>query len=705
MLKTVLSLPRFAAMALWLAASVAVAAGDEPARVTLLAGADDGTGAVDGTAAAARFADIETSAMRNRAGLAVDHRGTIFVADLGNQVIRRVSPQGRVQTFAGAFGQRGAVDGEATRARFNDPAGLAIDSAGNVYVADSSNHLIRRIDAQGRVSTVAGLAGVKGFADGRGAQARFSHPQGLAFDRAGNLLITDLENHLLRRMTPEGVVTTLAGRAGLKGDQDGPRAEARLNYPMGLAIDRHGKVLVSQLYVGGIRRISGTGEVSTLKLRLAEKTWGEAVGDELGLSGANALLIDAQDRLVVAHTPGHRLRMISPSGDITNLAGQFERGRAEGLQDGPLRSARFYEPSAMAFEPSGDLLVLDTGNATLRRIKLREGMVSTVAGKARKRFYAVDSIDGRGTNASFSFQGLTHYAMASMTVDPRGTFYVAEVLGKVIRAVQPDGSVRTLAGLAGAGGAADGTGNEARFQSPVALAVWAGALYVCDSNNSALRKISLEDGKVTTFAGALGMPGHLDGALHDSRFGAPTGIAINARGEMFVSDAPSHTVRKIDAEGKVSTLAGQAGVPGEADGLGQEARFNQPGFLTLDRDGNLFVVDGRQSNRVRRVSPDGRVTTPSQTWAVPRALSQVVFRQIASLPSGDLLVVEANSQVVWRVASDGAVSLLAGMPDWPGLPRGELPGPLDHPSALVVDAPRRRVGLSSGNAVFVIDLK
>ena len=226
----------------------------EPYSFTTLAGIAPGS--ADGTGRAARF--------DHPSGVAVDSAGYVYVADTENNTIRRITPSGVVSTFAGLAGSRGSADGAGNIARFAGPSGVAVDSAGNVYVADRENHTIRKITPSGVVSTLAGLAGSFGSNDGTGSAARFSFPTGVAVDSAGNVYVADYGNDTIRKITPSAVVSTLAGLAGNPGSVDGTGSAARFFQPCGVAVDSAGNVYVADTFNSTIRKITPAGVVSTL---------------------------------------------------------------------------------------------------------------------------------------------------------------------------------------------------------------------------------------------------------------------------------------------------------------------------------------------------------------------------------------------------------------------------------------------------------
>jgi sugar lactone lactonase YvrE len=224
--------------------------------VTTLAGAPNVTGSLDGTGAAAQF--------NGPNGLAVDAAGNVYVADSGNFTIRKISPAGVVTTLAGVPGQQGSFDGPKGTANFELPFDVTVDAAGNVYVSDSISNTIRKITPQGMTSTLAGSGGAIGSADGTGPAARFARPEGIAVDASGNVFVVDMFNGTIREVTPAGVTTTLAGTPNSGGFSDGAGAAAQFSGPQGLAIDTGGNLYVTCPSAGTVRRVTPGGVVTTI---------------------------------------------------------------------------------------------------------------------------------------------------------------------------------------------------------------------------------------------------------------------------------------------------------------------------------------------------------------------------------------------------------------------------------------------------------
>jgi len=552
--------------------------------VTTLAGTAGITGSADGTGAAAQF--------NSPSGVAVDASGNVYVADSGNSTIRMITSAGVVTTLAGSAAATGSTDGTGAAALFNGPANVAVDSTHNVYVADTNNDTIRKITSAGVVTTLAGTAGVTGSLDGTGTAALFSGPTDLALDVAGNLYVADTNNNTVRKITALGVVSTLAGTAGTVGSADGTGAAAQFNDPSGVVVDATGNVYVTDTGNGTVREITAAGVVSTLAGTAG--TTGSADGTGAAVfNGPTGIALDSSDNAYVADTGNNTIREISVAGVVTTLAGTAPNS---GDVDGTGASAQFNAPAGVATDSSGNTYVADTGNSTIREIN-PAGVVTTLAGMAG----TTGSIDDTGLAAQFS-------APSAVAVDSANNIYVADTGNNTIRKISAGGVVTTLAGTAGITGSADGTGAAASFSSPTGVAAdSAGNVYVADSANNTVRKIT-PAGVVTTLAGTSGTSGSVDGTGAAARFNGPADITVDATGNVYVTDMNNDTVRKITSAGVVSTLAGTAGTLGSADGTGIAAQFSAPAGITTDVSGNIFVAD-MNNDTIRKITAAGVVST------------------------------------------------------------------------------------------------
>lgn len=319
--------------------------------VTTLAGSGV-QGYQDGTGTAASF--------NLPAGVAVDGSGNSYVAEDGGNKIRKITPSGVVTTFAGS-NAHGSADGTGTAASFFDPIGVAVDGAGNVYVADANNHKIRKITPGCVVTTFAG-SGAQGSADGTATAASFNSPFGVAVEGGGTVYVADTFNNKIRKITPGGVVTTLAG-SGVPGNEDGTGTVASFTHPSSVAVDGSGNVYVADFGANKIRKITSGGVVTTFA-----GSGGQGSADGAGAAASfyfpSGVALDGGGNVYVADYYNNKIRKISPGGVVTTLAGSGAQGSA----DGTGTAATFDYPEAVALDSAGNVYVADRLNNKIRKI-------------------------------------------------------------------------------------------------------------------------------------------------------------------------------------------------------------------------------------------------------------------------------------------------------------------------------------------------
>jgi sugar lactone lactonase YvrE len=588
-------------------------------EVTTIAGQLGETGSDDGLGADARFFSPQ--------GLAADEAGNLYIADSVNSTVRKlVLASNQVTTIAGTAGQSGHLDGRGPAARFQSPAALALDGAGNLFVTDMDNTIRKIVLGTGDVTTVAGQPGVSGSQDGIGTAALFTQPQGLAADGAGHLYVADTENRTIRKIVlATGTVTTLAGSVGVNETIDGIGSAAGFASPQGLALDGAGDLFVADYYGNKIRKVvlataavsslpqseqwqwpnflayDGAGhlfvtegtrhtvfqvslptfEMTTIVGRPSSIGGNDGVGAEARFNGPSGLASDNQGGVFVADTFWNTIRMVdSASGRVTTLAGSIDG--SYGNRDGLGTEARFDCPSAVAYDGQGILYITDTNNQLIRKLVLATGMVSTVAGTPG----ANESVDGQGPSAHF-------FAPMGLALDGTGNLFVADRAGQTIRKlVLADASVTTLAGTASAYGSDDGIGALARFNSPSGLTSdGAGNLFVADTGNCTVRRIAIATRLTTTLAGAPGTCEGGDGAGSSAHFQSPVALAMDSAGRLLVADDFDNTVRRIDLSTKqVTTIIGHSGrwqtVPGPLP-----AYVADPAGLAVLSSGDIAIAD------------------------------------------------------------------------------------------------------------------
>jgi sugar lactone lactonase YvrE len=326
-----------------------------PANVIVSTVAGNGlAGTVDGPASSAEF-DLPNYE-------AVDASGNIYVSDNYTQNIRKITPAGVVSTLAGT-GHAGYINGPGASAEFFDPQGMVVDQHFNLYIADMGNNRIRKISPAGIVSTFAGST--PGAADGPDSSAQFREPFGLAIDGQGNIFVADTYNNLIRKITPAGVVTTVAGN-GTAGYADGPALSAQFNYPFSLCLDLQGNIYVADTYNYRIRKITTSGMVSTLAGNDSQ-IFQDGTGTSAQFGFPTGIIIDGQGVLYVADQGSDRVRKITPAGEVTTLAGTGQSGWV----DGPGPSAKFQYLYGVTFDLQGAIIVGDTGNHRIRKITIQ----------------------------------------------------------------------------------------------------------------------------------------------------------------------------------------------------------------------------------------------------------------------------------------------------------------------------------------------
>lgn len=568
-----------------------------------------------------------------------------------------------VVAFAGGAGGPGFFDGSpADPVRFDSSSGVAVATTGDRFVADTENHVIRKIDASGNVTTFAGSFGVAGSADGTGPAALFNQPSGIV--AVGNTLyVCDTGNHTIRKIiAASGLVTTLAGSAGPPGFTDDTGAAARFSSPRGIATD--GVAVGTTLYVADtgnhtIRRVSATGATTTFA---GSGTPGfvDNTGAAASFFSPEGITFDGAS-VFVADTGNHAIRKVTPVGsvgDVTTLAGDGTPGFVDNTSGA---SARFSSPVSLASIGS-DLFVSDKGNHVIRKVNTTNlGFATTLAGSPQIAGFA----DGTETLARFD----SPEGIASDGFSPP-SLYVADTGNHVVRLVTLGGSVTTVAGNPPQAGSADLQGAAARFRAPAGVAVIGDDVFVADTENHTIRKID-SAGVATTIAGAAGLPGSTD---TPSRFRFPGGITALG-GDLYVTDSETHTVRKVTTAGLVTTIAGNPGQTGSADGSGTTALFNNPqGIVALG--GDLYVADSG-NHTIRKVTTGGDVTTLAGSAGIAGSADGLPAVARFRSPLGiavlgtSLYVADSGNHTIRKVlVPSGTTSTFAGSAGQPGVADG-----------------------------------
>ncbi len=560
--------------------------------------------------------------------------GDVFVADTGNHRIRKLDAAGNVTTYAGT-GEAGWLDGSAHDARFHTPVALVVDRRGNLFVSDEGTHRIRRITPQGVVTTVAGT-GSTGYLDGPGAVAAFNAPGGLAISASGDLFVADRLNHRIRRIGANGVVATVAG-SGTAGYVDGAPASARFNGPRDVALDSAGVLYVADTGNHVIRSVATNGQVATLAgSGTAGLLEGEAATARF--NAPLAVAVDLEGVVLVADSVNRRLRKVA-GGVVSTLAGSVD-----GWQDGPALTARLTSPRGLCVGALGQVYATDG-----HRLRLLAPAQQVC-----------DDGNPCTQDACVKTTGKCQHVQAQ--------------LGSPC----DDGDACTVGQSCSANGQCLGTLKSCDDGNPCtddacnpysAVCENLGRTGACTDGNACTLddhcvagQCSTEVVQVTTVAGAA-TSGWVDDVGRDARFKVPRELVVDTDGNAYVVDSDNFRVRKVDASGVVTTLAG--GVDGYADGTGAAAKFSSPWGIARDAQGNLYISD-TGNNRIRKVTPQGIVTTfaGSGTGGYldgPAGSAQFNGpRGLVRDANGVLYVADSGNQRIRTVAANGAVGTLAG---------------------------------------------
>jgi uncharacterized protein (TIGR03437 family) len=624
-------------------------------------------------------------------GITVDAAGNLFAADIDNDIVVKISPAGILTVVAGNGTQGFSGDGgPATGAQLYNPHGVALDATGNLYIAHRSNHRIRKVSPTGMMTTIAGT-GTSGFSGdgGPAISASLSDPTGVAVDAVGNIYVADCWNHRIRRVSPDGTITTVAGNgtAGYSGD-GGPATLASLNNPVHIAVDAAGSLYIADTSNNRIRKIPRGGVITTVA---GNGTCGFS-GDlgpavSASLCSPESVTLDAAGSLYIADMSNHRIRMVGSTGIISTVTGNGTAGFSGDA--GPALNASFYNPWGVAVDIAGSVYVTDSLNRRVRKFT-PGGSISTVAGNGLCKA----PTDGVPATSSFLNQPW------DVAADGAGNIYIVDGYNERVRKVSPAGVITTVAGNGVRGFSGDGGPAAAAslgFVPYGSVAVDPGGnLYISDSNNHRVRKVT-PGGIISTVAGngAAGFSGD-GGPATQASLNWPWRLALDAAGSLYVADRSNYRVRRVSPAGIITTVAGNGmrGFSGDG-GPATSASLVDPMGVAVDTAGNLYISE-YEGQRVRRVSPSGVISTVAGTGAWG-SLGDGGPATAASLGgpfavtvdrTGNLLVADTDNHRVRKVDPTGIITTMAGSGSWGYSGDGgiSLSASLNKPTAVAVDS-------------------
>ncbi|PWT99085.1 MAG: hypothetical protein C5B51_27925, partial [Terriglobia bacterium] len=603
-------------------------------------------------------------------GIALDSAGNLYIADTFNNAVRKVTPSGTITTVAGngTYGDSGD-GGPGVNAQLSNPQAIAADANGNLYIADAA--VIRKISASGTITTVAGT-GTPGYSGdgGPALNAQIGPCYGLALDLSGNLYLADYSNSVIRKVTTGGTITTTAGNGtpGFSGD-GGPALNAQLRSPGGIATDLSGNLYIADSANSRIRKVATNGTISTVAGNGIFPGSGPGfigpAGDGSPATSAQlgyptGVAVDSAGSLYIADPGSDRVRKVVAGIMFSEAGNGFTGYSGDG---GPASGAQMGLPLGMAVDTLGNFYVSDSDNNVVRKIA-PGGPISTIAGDGKGTpGYSGDG--GPATSAALS-------GPAGLAIDAAGNLFIADLGNNAIRKVAANGTISTVAGNSICGYLGDGgPASAAELCAPWGLALdTSGNLYIADSGNNVVRKIA--GGTITTIAGngTAGFSGDGSAATGAQLFN-PTGVAVDGAGRVYIADAGNSRIRAV-SNGTITTVAGGGGVfPGDG-GPATSAQLGNPSGVSVDAAGNFYIADS-SSGLVRRVATNGIITTVAGTPALSPlfysgdggpALNAAIGSPQAAVPdaAGRIYIADGQHNLIRALTSSALPSVISASP-------------------------------------------
>jgi|GEM_PF-969054 len=697
--------------------------------------AGTGSAGYSGDGGSATSAQLDSAS-----GVAFDSSGNMYIADYHNNCIRKVDSSGNISTVVGTGTEGYSGDGgAATSAELDRPAGIAFDSSGNMYIADYGNSRIRKVDSDGNISMVAGSNSWYSYSGdgGPATSAGLYGPEGIAFDSSGNMYIADSGNNRIRKVDSAGNISTVAGNGnkGYSGD-GGPATEAELQGPAGIAFDSSGNMYIADKYNNCIRKVDSAGNISTVA---GPGKWGY-LGDggtatSAWLNNPNGVAFDSSGNMYIADNGNNRIRKVDTSGIITTVAGTGNAGYSG--NGGPATSAQLKSPSGVAFDSSGNMYIADSGNNRIRKIgpaTWQNSVITPTTASFDIKASAQDDV-----TITLTLNGNTLLSIVNGTTTlVQGTDYLVNddtvIINKAYLATQAVGEcsltfnfsaglaqtfvitvsdstpptlpsyISTVVGTGTAGYSGDGeSATSARLKYPQGVAFdSSGNMYIADYENNRIRKVD-SAGNISTVAGTgtAGYSGDGGPAISAGLY-HPSGLTFDSSGNMYIADY--NRIRKVDTSGNISTIAGTgtAGYSGDG-GPATSAQLSYPAGITFDSSGNMYIVD-QGNNCIRKVDSAGNISTVAGTGTAgysgdggPATSAQLSYPSGLTFDSsGNMYIADKSNNRIRKVDTSGNISTVAGTgtSGYSGDGGPATSAQLNYPSGLTFD--------SSGN-MYIAD--
>jgi sugar lactone lactonase YvrE len=545
-------------------------------------------------------------------GVCVDTAGNIYIADDGHHRVRKVDAVSSIITTVAGNGDQGYLaDGvPATHTRLNHPYGVHGDAAGNLYIADRDNKRIRKVDAaSGIITTVAGNGNGTYLGDGLPATATgLNKPSSIFLDGAGDLYVADTDNNCIRKVdAASGIITTVAGNGDEGYLEDGvPATATRLDHPAGVHVDGNGNILIADSDNKRIRKVDRvSGIIATVAGTGSAGYWGDAESaTRAKLNRPNGIFVDAGGNLYIADTDNRRIRKVHAiNGFISTIAGNGVS--ADTGDGGPAVDASFRNPWGLWVDPAGNIYITDTENHRIRKVDIDTGIIDTVSGNGSSG-YTGDG--GPAIDATLRDPG-------DVCVSAAGNIIIADTVNNCIREVYADtGLISTIAGEVSGGFSGDGvpaTATKLYFPGGMSRDA-SGHFYIADTENNRIRKVNAVTGIIETVAGnGLRTYSGDGGPATEAALKLPADVSLDASSSVFIADTENHRIRRVDYDtGIITTVAGNGDSGFSGDDLPAiSTKLNKPLGVYVDAAGNIFIAD-TENSRIRKVDADtGIITT------------------------------------------------------------------------------------------------
>ncbi len=584
--------------------------------------------------------------LTNPVGVACDSNGNVYVSVEGLNQIIKIGSNGIATPYAGTGSHGFSGDGgPATSAFLNNPTGLAVDANGNLFIADTNNNRIRKVSANGIISTVAGSSLSNWSGDGGPAtSAGLNAPLAVAVDTSGDLFIADTSNSAVRMVKTNGIISTIAGSGTASaGGDNGLASKAGLDQPAGVAVDTLGDIYISDTFNEEVRIVTPNGMINEFVGQNAEagSTGDNGYASSALLNHPTSIVLDASQNVYILDSENYRVRRVSPAGLITNVAGSGVEG---GAGDQGIATGASLDPQGIAVDLHDNLYIADGLNNRVREVVAASGLIVDFAGTGLTNItprglivndnviYYSDSTSNRvrilylATNETtvFAGNGTASYAGDSgsavsaelnapegLAMDKSGNIYIADSQNQRIRKVDTQGTITTVAGNGTAAFGGDGgSGTNAELDNPSDVAVdSSGNLYIADTGNQRIRKLTSAGVISTVVGGGTDLSG--SGAGTNESLSAPQGVTVEPAGTVLISDTSHNRILRLQSDGTIELVAGTgtAGFSGDG-GPATSAKLRSPEGLSEDSTGNIYVADSL-NDAIRQIGTDGIIATIS----------------------------------------------------------------------------------------------